>query len=82
MKGKEDKASKEKLERTIEAIAEVSNNKYRIVMEEINKMKPNEGKIDAQKFWKLKKKLFPKSIDPPSAMLDSLENLITTQDAI
>ena len=42
-------------------------------------MKPDEGRIDAQKFWKLKKKLFPKSNDPPSAMLDKQGNMLTSK---
>ena len=45
-------------------------------------MKPDEGKIDAQKFWKIKKKVFPKSREPPSAMLDKSGNLLTTEKAI
>ena len=82
MKGKEDEASKEKLKITIEAIADESDKKYKGVMEGLNKIKPDGGKIDSQKFWKIKKKLFPKSCDPPSAMLDQFQNLLTTQDAI
>ena len=82
LKGKEDDASKEKIDKTIQAIAEVAEKKYHSVVEELNKMKPNKGKIDAQRFWKIKKKLFPKSRDPPSAMLDKFHNLLTTQEAI
>ena len=33
-------------------------------------MKPEKGKIYAQKFWKIKKRLFSKSMDPPSVMMD------------
>ena len=51
-------------------------------MEELRKMKPDEGKIDAQKFWKLKKKIFPKIKEPPSAMLDKGGNLLITKKAI
>ena len=40
------------------------------------------GKIYSQKFWNLKKKLFPKSRDPPSAMLDHDGNVSTTTEAI
>ena len=45
-------------------------------------MKPEEGKIDSQRFWKIKKKLFPKSRDPPSAMFDKANNLLTSDKAI
>ena len=69
LKGKHDPASKEELVRVVEAIAEAAENKYRKVVEELDRMKPEHGKIDAQKFWKMKKKLFPKSRDPPSVML-------------
>ena len=45
-------------------------------------MKPEEGRIDAQKFWKMKKRLFPKNNDPPSAMLDKDRNIITSKKEI
>ena len=45
-------------------------------------MKPEKGKIDAQKFWKLKKGLFPKSMDPPTVMMDKEGNILTTDKAI
>ena len=58
---KEDNTSKEELKDVIEAIAKESEKKYKSVMEELNKMKPDKvGRIDAQKFWKLNKKLFLK----------------------
>ena len=45
-------------------------------------MNPDKGKIDSHRFWKMKKKLFPKSRDPPSAMLDKFNNLLTTQESL
>ena len=45
-------------------------------------MKPEEEKIDAQTFWKIKKRLFPKSMDPPSVMMDKDGNILTTDKAI
>ena len=41
LKGKEDKESKEKLTKTIEALPEAAENKYKIVVDELKKMKPN-----------------------------------------
>ena len=45
-------------------------------------MDPDKEKIDSQRFWKMKKKVYPKSRDPPSAMLDKFSNLLTTQESI
>ena len=50
-------------------------------MEELAKTKDNE-KLDQQKFWRLKKKICPKSTDPPSVMLHKTGNLLTTNKAI
>ena len=74
--------NKEAINEVVEAIAKVAETKYKQVIEELNHMKPEEGRIDAQKFWKMKKKLFPKSRDPPSAMLDKDGNMLTTDAAI
>ena len=82
LKLKDDDESKEAVANVIEDIAKAAEAKYTKVMEELSKMKPDEGKIDAQKFWKIKKKLCPKSREPPSAMLDKGGNLLTTEKAI
>ena len=74
--------SKEAIEEVVEAIARVAEAKYVKVIDELNQMKPEGGKIDSQRFWKIKKKLFPKSRDPPSVMLDKEGNLLTTDKAI
>ena len=70
LKERNDEESQEAIEEVVKAIAEVAETKYKKVMDELNRMKPEEGKIDAQKFWKIKKRLFPKSMDPPSVMMD------------
>ena len=82
LKGKEDDVNKVKLAKTVEAIAEVAEIRYKKVVEELKKMNPDKGKIDSHRFWKMKKKLFPESRDPPSAMLDKFNNLLTTQESI
>ena len=50
-------------------------------MQELSKTK-NEEKQDGQKFWKLKKKLCPRSADPPSVMMDKRGNILTSTEAI
>ena len=82
LKGKEDDKSKEELEEVINAIAEAAEKRYDKVVQELNKMKPEEGRIDAQKFWKMKKRLFPKNNDPPSAMLDKDGTILTSKTEI
>ena len=82
LKGKEDDKSKAEVEDVIKAIAEAAEIKYNKVVEELNKMKPEEGRIDAQKFWKMKKRIFPKNNDPPSAMLDKDGKIITSNKEI
>ena len=82
LKAKDDDASKEAVANVIEDIAKAAEAKYSKVMEELRKMKPDKGKIDSQKFWKRKKKVFPKSREPPSAMLDKSGNLLTTEKSI
>ena len=50
-------------------------------MNELAKTKQDE-KLDPKKFWKVKKKLCPKSTDPPLVMLVKTENISTTNGAI
>ena len=45
-------------------------------------MKPDGGKINSQKFWKLKKKIFKKSRDPPVAMFNKNGELLTNRKEI
>ena len=82
LKGKNDAKSKEALENVIKAIADSAEKKYIKVVDELKKMKPEGGRIDAQKFWQMKKKIFPKHNDPPSAMLNKEGNIITSREAI
>ena len=75
-KEKDDEYSQEEADKVVKDIANVAEAKYLKVMEELNKMKPEEGRIDSQK------KLFPKSRDHPSAMLDKGGNILTADKAI
>ena len=51
-------------------------------MKEFKEMRPEEGKIYTQKFWKIKKKMAGKYTDPPAAMFDDKQNLLTSEQAI
>ena len=50
LKEKYDEKSKDEAEKVEEAIANAAEAEYLKVMEELNKMKPEEGRIDSQKF--------------------------------
>ena len=83
LKQKDDDKSKEELAKVIKEIAYEEENKYTLLMTELNKLNTdNDSRIDAQKFWKINKKIFPKSRDPPVAILDKHGNLVTTDKAI
>ena len=81
-KGKEDQKSIKQPNNVINAIAKEAEHKYDKVVQELKTMKPDGCKINSQKFWNLKKKICPKSKDPPSAMVDSDGNLLTTLEDI
>ena len=55
---------------------------YNKIKEEIDNIKYGEGGMSSGHLWKLKKKLSPKCRDPPTAMLDTKGNLVTTPEAI
>ena len=50
---------------------------YEKIKDEVEGIKYDEGGFNSGKLWKLRKKLFPHSRDPPTAMLDQAGNLIT-----
>ena len=60
LKTKEDAKSAEELKKVVEDISKSAEAKYNLVVEALDKMKPEGGKINSQKLWKLKKKLNPK----------------------
>ena len=57
LKTKEDAKSAEELKKVVEDISKSAEAKYNLVVEALDKMKPEGGKINSQKLWKLKKKL-------------------------
>ena len=82
LKGQHDEESKNELEDVIEAIAAHAEGNYKKVVTELNTMNPEGGKINTQQFWKLKKKICPKSRDPPAAMFSSKGDILTNKKDI
>ena len=82
LKSKEDEHSKEEVQNVVKAIAIEEKKKYQTLMTELDMINSNDGRINDQKFWKLNKKMFPKSRDPTSAIFDKKGNLLTADKAI
>ena len=83
LKNKKDEKSKHELEVIENKLADLcAKSNYEKTKEEIEGIKPDDGKINSGKLWKLKNKLNPKCRDPPTAMKDNDGNLITTAKGI
>ena len=82
LKNKDDKESKEELVQVMEAIGAASEENFLKLKDELNKIKPDGGKLDKRQIWKLKKKLCPNLRDPPCAMNDGHGNLITSEKSL
>ena len=83
LRNKTHELSKNELSEVEAELAErCTENNYKKIKEEITNIKCDEGGINSEHLWKLKKKLSPKCRDPHTAMLDSQGNLITSEDAI
>ena len=83
LKNKTDYDSKKELEEVEKILDEkYAEHNYNKIKEEISKIKVDEGGIHSGSLWKLKKKVSPRCRDPPTAMLDSAGNLLTSPDAI
>ena len=82
LKNKNDERSKSDLENVVKEIAKIAEEKYEQVMKDLNEMKPSDGKIDSQKFWKIKQKIHKRNSDSPSVMYDAHGNIITSNNAI
>ena len=75
--------SKKELEEVEDILDErYAEHNYNKIKEEISKIKVDEGGINSGSLWKLKKKISPRCRDPPTAMLDSAANPLTSPDAI
>ena len=83
LRTKTDADSIEELKKVEEELAEkcAKDNRDKI-KEEISGIKCEEGGIHSGRLWRLRKKLFPKSRDPPTAMKDPDGNLVTSEEEI
>ena len=82
LKDKDDNSSKAERTKLLEDIAEEANSNFIKLKEEMEKLKTKEGGMNEKQIWKLKKKLCPRSQDPPTAMIDGKGNLLTSSKAI
>ena len=82
LKGKEDDKSKQDFEAVVKAIAENAENNFSKLKQQLDKIKPDDGLVNAHEMWKLRKKMCPKNSDPPTAMTDKNGNLLTSDKAI
>ena len=82
LKGKEDDQSKTELEAVTKAIADNAENNFYKLKQQLDKIKPDSGGVNAHEMWKLRKKMCPKNRDPPTAMTDKKGNLLTSDKAI
>ena len=63
-------------------LAEVAQEKFQKLKDEINGNKKDKAAMNQMKLWKMKKRLCPRARDPPAAVLDSRGNLLTNDTAI
>ena len=83
LRAKNDEKSKNELKHVEEELAhKCAKENYEKIKDEIDGIKCKEGGFNSGKLWKLKKKFFPHSRDPPTAMLDDSGNLVTNPDLI
>ena len=79
IKFKEDKSVEKQLDKVEEELANiVAEDNYAKIKEELKDIDCNDGAMNAGKLWKIKKKLSPRQIDTPTAMLDRAGNLVTS----
>ena len=83
LKNKEDHESKMKLKEVEEKLADkMSEDMYKTVKEEVDKVDSETGGFNSGHLWKLKSKLRPKFNDYPTAFLNSEGKMITSEDEI
>jgi hypothetical protein len=83
LRNKDDKESKDELARVEEELAnKCAKDNYEKIMEDIKDIDCEEGGVHSGRLWNLKRKLCPRSRDPPTAKLDSSGNLLTSSTAI
>ena len=77
-----DKAKKELDEIELKLTNMCAEQNRKLILDELNGLECESGGNSVGKLWSLRRKLFPKSRDPPTAMLDVYGNLLTSQEAI
>ena len=83
LKNKSDDSSKEELNKIEEELAiKCAEDNRKKILDEIEGIDCNDGGVNSGKLWSLRKKLCPKSRDPPTAMVDSSGNLVTSPPVI
>ena len=82
LKGKYDSKSKNKFKNVVKEIAEKAEYNFNKLKGELESIRADAGKLDANKLWKLRKKMCPNNRDPPTAMMDKHGNLLTSDEAI
>jgi hypothetical protein len=83
LRNKTDEKSAENLRKVEEQIADkCAEDNYKTIKEVCGGLTPEEGGLNAGKLWKLKRQLKGIVNDPPTAMIDSKGNLVTTSGAI
>ena len=70
------------IDETEKRLALVQGNKFKKLLAEDMKHLLNNGIFNLTDAWKLKKKMFPQYRDPPFALLDNSENLVTDYGGI
>ena len=82
LQGKDDPKAKEDLKTIESELADKIKENYNKIENETNKYDCDDGGFHSGKLWNLKKHLFPKHRDPPTAMKDDAGNLLTSSDEI
>ena len=59
-----------------------ADNNFKIIQESSQGLMCEEGGVNVGKLWKLKRKLRGIVVEPPSAMFDSMGNLVTSRSGI
>ena len=84
LKNKTDSKSKDELEKVENKLAEEYAEEYfDKIKEKTAGIDCEEGGMNSGRLWSLKKEIFPKNRDPPTAMLDPISgNLLTTNEKV
>ena len=83
LKKKDDEESKTELKKVEEYLAEMcAEDNLKKIENEVRNINCEEGGVNSGALWKLKKKLNPKSRDPPTAIQDEAGNMVSSSEKI